>query len=256
MISWAQSWRRDAIRWAGEGADLLFPPHCQWCRSEGVPLPSGLCSRCAGNLIESRPRCPRCGNPGEGSPTEGCLRCPRAGLAWGRILLLGGYADDLREAILRIKRPGAESLARALAVLLVEKHRSVLDALGIDAVVAVPMHWWRHACRGTSDAEEVARAMARALGVRVAAALVRSRATRMQNELPPEERGDNVAGAFRVRGTVAGRRLLLVDDVVTTGATLAACCKSLRDAGAVVVSVAALAKADRMADAAGSGEPR
>jgi predicted amidophosphoribosyltransferase len=67
----------------------------------------------------------------------------------------------------------------------------------------------------------------------------------MQNELPPEERGANVAGAFRVRAAVAGRRMLLVDDVVTTGSTLAACSRALQAAGAAAVVVAALAKADR-----------
>jgi ComF family protein len=182
------------------------------------------------------------------------VRCRRERPPWDGILILGGYADDLRAAILRIKRPGAEHLTRALAALLVERRRDRLEALRIDAVVPVPMHWWRRARRGTSDADEVARAVARAIGVGAVPALVRARATRMQNELPPEERGDNVAGAFRARRGVAGRRLLLVDDVVTTGATLAACCEALRGAGAAAVYAAALAKADRMADAMDCGE--
>lgn len=254
MISWAQRWRREAVRWAGEGADLLFPPRCQWCRSEGGPLRSGLCGRCAGNFVEDHSRCSRCGAAGETGLAVGCGRCQRDQPAWDGILLLGGYSDDLREAILRVKRPGCEHLAWALAALLVEKHRSSLDAIRIDAVVPVPMHWWRRACRGTSGADEVALAIARALGVGVMPALVRIRATRMQNELPPEERGDNVAGAFRVRSSVAGRRLLLIDDVVTTGSTLEACCHALREAGAASVHTAALAKADRMADASGPGD--
>jgi len=181
-------------------------------------------------------------------PGTECPRCRRVRPVWDGIILLGGYADDLREAILRIKRPGAEHLARGLAALLVEKRRGALDAMGIESVVPVPMHWWRRACRGTSDTVEIALAVARAIGVGVVPALVRARATRMQNELPPEERGGNVAGAFHVRSTVAGRRLLLIDDVVTTGATLAACCHALREAGAAAVYAAALAKADRMID--------
>lgn len=254
MISWAQRWRHEAVRWAGAGADLLFPPRCQWCRSEDSPLRSGLCGRCIARLAEDRPRCPRCGTPGRVESADRCGQCRRARPACDGIMLLGSYADDLREAILRIKRPGSEHLAWSLAALLVEKQQPALEAIGVDGVVPVPMHWWRRAWRGTSDADEVARVLARAIGVGVVPALVRARATRMQNELPPEERGDNVAGAFRVRGDIVGRRLLLVDDVVTTGATLAACCHALREAGAASVHAAALAKADRMADAADHGE--
>jgi len=218
-------------------------------------LCGGLCGRCSGSFAADRPRCGRCGTPGQAGSAAGCVRCRRELPPWDGILILGSYADDLRAAILRIKRPGAESLARALAALLVERWRDCLEAIHVDAVVPVPMHWWRRACRGTSDADEVARAVARKIGVGVAPALVRARATRMQNELPPEERGENVAQAFRARRGVAGRRLLLVDDVVTTGATLAACCAALRGAGAAAVHAVALAKADRLADAIDSGAP-
>lgn len=256
MISWAQRWRDEAVRWAGHGADLLFPPRCLWCRSEDAPLCGGLCAPCVRSLVEDRPRCPRCGVPAETAPPGGCGRCRDGRPAWDGILLLGGYADDLREAILRIKRPGAEHLARAIAGLLADRRRPALDAIGVEAVVPVPMHWWRRACRGTSNADEVARAIAGRIGAPVVPALVRARATRRQNELPPEDRGDNVAGAFRARRAVAGRRVLLVDDVVTTGTTLAACCLALREAGAAAVHVAALARADRVGDAVEPGGRR
>lgn len=161
------------------------------------------------------------------------------------MVVLGGYADTLRDAVLRMKRPGAEDVAQALAALLVDRHRAALERARVDAIVPVPMHWWRRAGRGVSAADEIARAVARALDVGVVSALVRSRPTRMQNELPAEDRGGNVAGAFRVRKPVAGRRMLVVDDVVTTGSTLNACCLALRASGADGVYAAALAKADR-----------
>lgn len=245
MISWAQRWRREAVRWADNGVDLLFPPRCRWCRAEETLQPNGLCAGCVRAFIDGPERCRRCGAAGRGAADAGCAACHHRKPAWDGIVVLGGYGDELREAVLRVKRPAHEDLVGSLATLLVDRHRVALDSASLDMIVPVPMHWWRRTCRGTSAADDIAGAVARRLGLRVAPALVRCRATRMQNELPPEERGANVADAFRVRAAVADRRILLVDDVVTTGSTLAACSRALRAAGAAGVIVAALAKADR-----------
>ncbi|NDC54349.1 MAG: ComF family protein [Planctomycetia bacterium] len=249
MISWAQRWGRQAVRWAGEGGDLLFPPRCPACRAEDDLATSGLCERCAREFARDHERCPRCG-----AAAAACRDCRRAAPAWDGLMILGGYADALREAILRVKRPGGEDLARALATLLVEKQRARLEEARLDAVAPVPMHWWRRAQRGTSAAEEIARAVAGRLRVPVTTVLLRARPTRMQNELPAEERAGNVAGAFRVRGRLDGRRILLVDDVVTTGATLAACAAASRGAGAAAVHGAALARADRLGEPSPPGD--
>lgn len=248
MISWARDWGRQVVRWVGDGADLLFPRSCQWCRREGdLPeapeLPEhGLCQHCVRELVEKAGRCPRCGAESATGAACPAGRCRAVG--WDGVVFLGGYDAALREAVLKIKRPGAEDLARGLAVLLVEKHRSELEAARCDVVVPVPMHWWRRSLRGTSAAEEIARAVGRALRLPVATALRRCRNTRMQNELPAEERAANVADAFRVRGAWGGRRLLVIDDVVTTGATLSACAAALRAAGAAAVYGAAVARAE------------
>ena len=163
-------------------------------------------------------------------------------------MVLGGYGDELRTAVLRAKRPGAETVAAALGRLLVRRHRDVLAAWGCDVVVPVPMHWTRRMMRGTSAAEEIARQVAADLGLPCRRLLARVRATRMQNELPFEERPGNVRGAFRARRGTAGRRILLVDDVVTTGGTLAECRRALAAAGAAAVHAAAAARAERTAD--------
>jgi ComF family protein len=132
---------------------------------------------------------------------------------------------------------------------LVRKQRNTFAAWHIDAAVPVPMHWFRRAVRGTNAADEAARLVARLLGVRFQVALSRSKATRMQNEIPVHERRGNVWSAFQARRSVSGKRILLVDDVVTTGATLAACRTVLVAAGASAVFVTALAKADRSENA-------
>jgi ComF family protein len=147
--------------------------------------------------------------------------------------------------VLRAKRPAGDDVAAALASLIVRKHGERLASWDVGRVVPVPMHWLRRSIRGTSAADELSRRIARLLGLPHSPTLSRQRATRMQNELPITDRPRNVQGAFRSRQRIDGERILLVDDVVTTGATLSACCRALLAAGAVAVDVAVVAKADR-----------
>lgn len=169
---------------------------------------------------------------------------------WRNIAVLSGYTDHVRQAVLQAKRPAGEDVLGGLAAVFLESHREAIDSWGIDRVVPVPMHWRRRLMRGTSAAEGLARSLAAGMRLPWSRELRRWRATPMQNELPPDERPGNVRDAFRVRRRLAGARILLVDDVVTTGATLTACTRVLLDAGAASVDVAVVARADRGAGAA------
>jgi len=240
-------------QWARLGGDLLWPPRCVFCGAEPgdgeLRRRVEVCDGCARAITAGGPRCGGCGQPGDANP---CGRCGgRLGRCAG-IVVLGGYADALRDAVLRAKRPTGDMLTAGLAALIVEQHRDRLEGWGIDLVVPVPMHWRRRAARGTSAADELARGVAAGLGLPRRRVLRRSRPTVMQNELPREERRGNVAGAFRAGGWLGGwpgggiadRRILLVDDVTTTGATLAACSDALLSAGAASVYAAVAARAD------------
>jgi ComF family protein len=143
-----------------------------------------------------------------------------------------------------------------------EKPLSALIALGIprgiqfDLVAPVPLHWLRRWRRGFNQSELLARAVALRCGIPVVRALRRGRATKAQAGLTNAARRENVMRAFQVsrRHSVRGKRILLVDDVLTTGATAAACATVLKRAGAKSVTLLALARADRRwAPAAASG---
>lgn len=251
-MAWLERLRRRAAGWAGRGLDLLCPPRCGLCGAEPPPgrdaPPPGviICPACERGVVEDGPRCPRCA---ASRPGDACPHCRRGPPPCDGIVVLGGYGDELRQAVLRAKRPGAEPVAAALGRLLVRRHRATLAAWECEAVVPVPMHWGRRALRGASAAEEIGRQVAADLGLPCRRLLRRVRATRMQNELPFEDRGANVRDAFRARRAAAGRRILLVDDVVTTGGTLAECRRALVAAGAAAVHAAAVARAERAADA-------
>ena len=245
-MSLLETLRRGAARWTARGFDLLCPPRCGLCGADVGSAMVGdaglVCAACEPALVADRPRCLGCGAGGD---PAGCGHCrPRTRPCDG-LAVLGPYADELREAILRAKRPAGATVAAALAGLLVRRHRETFRDWAIDLVVPVPMHWRRRVVRGTSAADELARAVAAGLGLPVRRWLVRHRATRMQNELPPGERRGNVAGAFRASRGVGGRRLLLIDDVATTGSTLAACRTAAVSAGAVAVYAAVVSRAER-----------
>ena len=119
-----------------------------------------------------------------------------------------------------------------------------------DAIVPVPLHWRRRWQRGFNQSELLARALARRTGIPMLSALLRVRSTSVQAGLSNTRRRQNVANAFRVRGRRSGRglrerRILLIDDVMTTGSTAAACAMALKRGGAVRVGLLTVARVDR-----------
>jgi ComF family protein len=153
----------------------------------------------------------------------------------------------LRDAILKIKRADYEGLAELLGENLALRQRDRLLSLAVDAVVPVPLHWSRRMIRGYNQASALAHGLGGRLGLpRRYHWLWRVRSTRSQKSLSVTERMENVRNAFTVRRGLRlnGKHILLVDDVLTTGATLNESARALLRAGASKVSVAVLARAE------------
>jgi ComF family protein len=220
--------------------DWLFRPQCAACGAGTAPL----CEACALSLVELGPACPRCAQP-TGDHSVVCRRCARAPLPLDRIVAPWRFGGQLAAAIRRLKFAGATHVARALAPLW---SPLVAAAAAGDALVApVPLHWRRRLWRGYDHAWLLAAyACAHARIPPPRPVLRRVRGAPPQSGLPAARRWDNVRGAFVVRDAacVARRTIILVDDVVTTGATLSAAAVALRAAGAHSVVGIALARAE------------
>jgi ComF family protein len=197
----------------------LFPDRCGGCARLG----DLLCQRCRAALV-----------PYPHQPD----RLP-ASLDDVRVAFV--FASPLREVVHQFKYRRVRHLAQPLGRLMAE--HLIVRPLAVDAVLPVPLHHERLAERGFNQAEALAREVARALGLPLLAhGLERARATQQQAHLDARQRADNVRGAFRWRGTLPPQRLLIVDDVLTTGATIGACAEALREAGAEAIYGLALAR--------------
>jgi ComF family protein len=238
-------------RWLDPVLDLVFPAVCPVCdtRSDD-PAHRPFCEACWAALPTGlRPGCSVCGDSFPGlDGTLPCDACRRAPPPYAFARAVAAYRDGMREAIHALKYGGRVVVATPLGRLLAEQGPGVLPVLlqeWADGVVPVPLHPARLAERGFNQAELLAAPCGTAWGRPVLVhALVRTRATAPQADLDAEARRANVRDAFRVRrpADVAGRRLLLVDDVLTTGATAGAAARALRVAGAAAVGVLALAR--------------
>jgi len=243
--------RRSASRFATAGLNLMFPPRCAWCEADLGPEQDGLllCADCRLLLgPELWPGCRRCGaiDSADGEPPGRCRLCRGAPLKFDTVITLGGYYSELRKVVLRMKRPRGESLSAAMGRLLALRRGPQLAELGVELIAPVPMYWARRLRRGTNSSEILADCLGRSLGVGVGQrVLSRCRNTLPQANLRPSERFRNVRGAFRVRAgyDLEGLRVLLVDDILTSGATCSEAAKMLKQAGAATVAAAVVARA-------------
>ncbi len=235
---------------------LIFPTPCENCRQPlDLARVSVLCGRCWSRLERMAPEgCVRCGWPfPDSAGTRGaeaplCQRCRETKDHFRLARAVLRYREDgvARAAILLAKHGRRLPLLKRLARLLAEEAGKHLAFGEWDALVPVPLHWARRWRRGFNQAEVLARAVAQRHGLPVLrGSLCRLRATPPQQG-DTEARRRNVRDAFAVTaGTdIAGRRLLLVDDVFTTGATVNACARILLRAGAADVGVLTLARVE------------
>jgi ComF family protein len=231
-------------RLAAAVLDVLLPPTCVLC-STPVDEPGLLCGPCFGDLSAiGEPFCVNCGTPFELAwhSAEGglCQRCIDAPPPFERARAALIYDNASRRMVLPFKHGDRIEFAQVLARLMARAGAKLL--LGADVVVPVPLHRRRLFVRRYNQAALLAQALGRIGGRAVVVdAILRTRATHSLDAKSAAERKDEVAGAFTVRPRrvhqVAGRRILLIDDVMTSGATTGACAESLLAAGATAVDV-------------------
>lgn len=242
----------DGLAELSRGAvDLLFPARCALCGDDLYEQRSAqlLCANCrAGILNLSETLCPRCAMPvpESGSGGSDCARCRPQKLWFGHVWPLGIYRDMLRDAIVCMKRQYFEPLVFTMGHLLAEELKDRIQGSSPDIMVPMPIHWTRRWSRGMNVSELLVEAIKRDLPVPTAKKQVACcRKLKKQGTLRPQERIANVRGAFRVSMAydIKNMHILLVDDVMTTGATANEVAKVLRKAGAAQVDVAVCARA-------------
>lgn len=225
---------------------LLFKERRCPCCAQPFASGSVFCSSC----MAAMPRrsggfCPVCGElyaGGPSLPNDICPACLERRPPWGKAYFHAAYSGLLRDLVLGLKFGGHLHLARGLAAML-SGHPDLCDAKSAyDFIVPTPLHCARFAERGFNQAGEIARFLGKALDLPICFALERKIATRHQVGLSRRERVKNLRGAFDVVFNVRGCKILLLDDVMTTGATFASATRSLLEAGAALVDVIAPAR--------------
>ncbi len=215
--------------------DILFPPRCVVCRRSGT----WLCTSCAAQFEKILPPiCERCGRP---LKSTHCPYCAKSPLRLEGTRAVAFFEGALREVIHAFKYLHRVELADYFGTLLYEY--LLTFPLSVDTIIAVPLHSERERARGYNQAALLAHALGKHTHLPVwNDALMRTRATRSQTELNAEERRANVRDAFVATPRVRGARVLLIDDVCTTGATMEACGAALYAQGAQAVWGLAIAR--------------
>ncbi|MGQ9800420.1 MAG: ComF family protein [Candidatus Saccharicenans sp.] len=228
----------------------IFPSFCRLCgRALEDHEEKVVCSRCLQQVeIHRGPVCPVCGRfyQQEAAAGQVCGQCLEGAPLWSRHRSLGPYTGRLKELILLFKYKGCEILSRPLGRMVHENLAGDGIFSGLDCILPVPLHRKRERMRGFNQAELLGQSISALSSLPLLkGVLIKTRNTPAQVSLEAAERETNLRGAFEVRkpGQIKNLRLLLVDDVFTTGSTLGECARTLIKSGALEVRALTLARA-------------
>jgi ComF family protein len=235
--------------WLNVALAFFYPEVCQLCETERATAKDGfVCARCWSQVRFIRsPFCERCGLPGPGDLTTpfACANCRELELPFCSARSAVIARGVVREAVHRYKYSRALWFENFLADLLIREAAPVLRGQNWDWIMPVPLHATKQRAREFNQAERLAARLAAAVGIPLNKNLLRRvRPTATQTRLTRQQRAANMRGAFAVRpgARLQGERVVLVDDVFTTGATTSACAQALRGAGAGDVCVWTVAR--------------
>lgn len=223
--------------------DLLFPRRCPICDNVTGWHDGGVCPSCLQKIVYIRePFCMKCGKQLGGAGEEFCGECLRKKHEYIQGMALYDYGS-MADSLFRFKYAGRQEYADFYGRQLYERRGAWLAALKPDALVPVPIHSSRKRKRGYNQAELIARALSRRSGIPVNAKLVcRVKKTLPQKNLSERERQNNLKKAFKIRqNDVKLSTIVIIDDIYTTGSTIDAVSRALKDAGVQKVYYMALA---------------
>lgn len=219
--------------------DIIYPVRCPICNEIVIPKGEFVCTSCKDKLqYIHEPRCKKCSKPIELVEKEYCSDCQRKHFHFDRGFAVWVYDDAMRQSIANFKYHNKKEYAKFYIEEMVQHYGTVIKKLAPDVIVPVPIHRSKHLERGYNQADLLARGFGRGLQVPVSSQLlIRNKKTLPQKKLSDKERLQNLQEAFEINETVAKNlpkevtKVLLVDDIYTTGSTIEACANVLKSTG-------------------------
>lgn len=241
-------------RWGSAALSLVFPPVCSHCeksldRPEIDPI---LCDQCVADIFTPKGvSCLRCGAYGVKLEVSrpACSECRDTKLWFDRVVSLGKYEGGLQKAIVQMKYQAGQPLAVAAGKQLAVQMGGTEDFGAVDLISCVPKYWLKRLLAGGNSVEVIMSGLVEPLGVPALPSLLECRRKiTKQSMLSPDQRRRNVRGAWCVASgyDISGAHVVLVDDVMTTGATVNEAARALKKAGASRVSIAVVGRAERI----------